>query len=82
MSLSESRLRKLSRDELVALVLESQNKFDSTLASINKEITDLGQNYEKMQSELCLFRQVNSKLREHIVSLERQRWSNCQTEIF
>ena len=56
MSLSESGLRKLSRDELVALVLESQNKFDSTLASINKEITDLGQNYEKMQSELCLFR--------------------------
>ena len=31
-----------------------------------------------MQSELCVFRQVSSKLREQFVSLERQCWSNCQ----
>ena len=36
------------------------------------------QNYEKMQSELCVFRQVSSKLREKIVSLEQQCWSKCQ----
>ena len=31
-----------------------------------------------MQSELCVSKQVSSKLREQIVSLERQCWSNCQ----
>ena len=31
-----------------------------------------------MQSELCISRQIISKLREQIVSLERQCWSNCQ----
>ena len=31
-----------------------------------------------MQSELCVSRQVSSKLREQIVSLERKCWSNCQ----
>ena len=31
-----------------------------------------------MQSELCVSRQVSSKLREQIVSLEPQCWSNCQ----
>ena len=31
-----------------------------------------------MMSELCISRQVSSKLREQIVSLERQCWSNCQ----
>ena len=36
------------------------------------------QNYEKMQSELCVFRQVSSKLWEKIVSLEQQCWSKCQ----
>ena len=61
MSLSESALKKLY-----------QNQFDSTLTNINKEISDLRQNYEKMQSELCVSRQVSSKLREQIVSLERQ----------
>ena len=31
-----------------------------------------------MQSELCVFRQVNSKLRRKIASFQRQCWSNCQ----
>ena len=44
----------------------------------HKEISDLKQNYEKMQSELCVSRQVSSKLGEQIVSLKRQCWSNCQ----
>ena len=69
MSLSESALKKLSKDEVTALVLEYQKKFDSTLTNINKETSDLRQNYEKMQSELCVYRQVSSKLREQIVSL-------------
>ena len=43
MSLSESVLKKLSKDEATAL--EYQNKFDSTLANMNKEISDLKQNY-------------------------------------
>ena len=78
MSLSESALKKLSKDEVIALALECQNKFDSTLANINKEISALRQNYEKIQSELCVSRHVSSELREEIVSLERQWWSNCQ----
>ena len=31
-----------------------------------------------MQSELCISRKVISKLREQIVLLEQQCWSNCQ----
>ena len=49
MSLSESALKKLSKDEVIALTLEYQNMFDSTLTNINKEISDLRQNYEKIQ---------------------------------
>ena len=51
MSLSKSVLKKLSNYEVIALPLEYQNKFDSTLTNINKEISELRQNYEKMQSE-------------------------------
>ena len=64
MPFSESALKKLSKDEVIALALEHQNKFDSTLKNINKEISDVRQNYEKMQSELCGSRPVSSKLRE------------------
>ena len=69
MSLCESALKKLSKDEVIALAPEYQIKFDSTLANINKEIPDLRRNYEKMQSELCVSGQVSSKLREKIASL-------------
>ena len=54
MSLSESALKKLSKDEVTALALEYQDKFDSTLASTNKEISDVSQNCEKIESELCV----------------------------
>ena len=49
MSLSQSALKKLSKDEVITLALEYQNKFDSTLANINKEISNVRQNYENMQ---------------------------------
>ena len=64
MSLSEPALKKLSKDEVIALALEYENKFDSTLTNINKKISDLRQNYDKMQFELCVCRQASSKPRE------------------
>ena len=56
MSRSKSALKKLSKGEVIALVLEYQNKFDFTLPTISKEISDLRQNYEKKQSELYISR--------------------------
>ena len=49
MSLSETVLKKVSKDEVIALALDCQKNFDSTLTNINKEISDLRQNYEKIQ---------------------------------
>ena len=77
MSLLETAMKTLSKDEVIALALEYRNNFDSTLVNMNKEISDLRQNYEKMQSELCFSRQVSSKLKENSVPLERQCWNNC-----
>ena len=41
MPLSESALKKLSKDEVITLALEYQNNSDSALTNINKEISDL-----------------------------------------
>ena len=54
MSLSESVMKNLSKDEVIALTLEYQNKFDSILANINQEISDLRKNYELCVRTLCL----------------------------
>ena len=85
MSLSEAILKKLSKDEVINLLLDYQNKFETTLTRMNtdllglrKDLSDLKENYIKLESELIVARQVNNKLKEHIVSLERQCWSNSQ----
>ena len=85
MSFSEATLKKLSKDEVINLLLDYQNKFETTLTRMNtdlsglrQDLSDLKENYIKLESELSVARQVNNKLKEHIVSLERQCWSNSQ----
>ena len=41
MTLSEAALKKLLKDKIASLALDYQNKFDSTLASIRNELSDL-----------------------------------------
>ena len=41
MSLSEAALRKLTKDEVIALTFEYQAKFDNTLSNSNKELNKL-----------------------------------------
>ena len=51
---------------------------NTDLSGLKQDLSDLKQNYIKLESELSVARQVNNKLKEHIVSLERQCWSNSQ----
>ena len=78
MALSKAALRKLSKDEIVSLSLDYQNKMDSTLASIRNELSNLKKDFEKLGSDLSVAWHVNSVLRERVTSLEHQCWSNSQ----
>ena len=70
MSLSESALKKLSKNKVTTVTLECQENVDSTSANINKEIPDLWPDHDKTQSELCVSR------KSEVVSLKRQYSSN------
>ena len=80
MPLSEAALRKLTKDEVIALTLECQAKFDNTLSNINKQLNKLRNDF-KIESELSVSKNVNSKLNERVVALERQCWGNSQYSI-
>ena len=78
MSSSEDTLKKLSKDAVNNLLLDYQNKFDTTstrmsryLPDLKPDFSDLKQNYIKLESELSVARQVNNNLKDYIVSLER-----------
>ena len=78
MTLSESALKKLHKDEIISLALDYQNKFDSTPAGIRNELSDLKKDFEQLISDLSITKLVNTKLKEKVVSLEQQTWSNSQ----
>ena len=78
MTLPEKALRKLTKDELDNLSLEYRSKFNSTLANIDKDMGELRNDFKKLEADLVISRAVNTKLRDRIISLEHQCWSNSQ----
>ena len=62
MALSESALKKLDKDEIINLALNNQNKFDSTLAGIRNELSDLKKDFEQLRSDFSMTNLVKTKL--------------------
>ena len=46
MALSGSALKKLHKDEIISLALNYQSKFDTSLAVIKNEFSDLKKDFE------------------------------------
>ena len=65
MYLPEEAIRKLTKDELVNL-----SSVTSTLARTESNIDNLRKDLKKVEADLVTTRNVNSKLRERVVSLE------------
>ena len=81
MALNEAALRKLGKEEIIKLALEYQSKFESTLSSINDIKTDLSElrkYYEKLESDVIITKQVNTRLYDKMKFLECQCWVNEQ----
>ena len=60
-SLSEPALKKLHKDEIINLALDYQNKFDSTLAAIKNELSDLKKHFEQLRSDFSITKLVNTE---------------------
>ena len=56
MSLSEAALRKITKDEVIALTLEYQEKFGNTLSNINKELSELRNDFKKNWIRVVCFK--------------------------
>ena len=56
--------------------MDYQSKFNSTQANIDKDMCKLRKDFEKREADVAISRSVNTKLRDKIISLNRQCWSN------
>ena len=52
----------MSTVNIITLALDYQDKFNSTLFNINKDIGELKYKFEKLKSELAVSKSVNSNL--------------------
>ena len=59
MAYSLPSLIKLTREELVNILPDYQQKFDNSLGSINAELLELKTKFTKMESDLTISRNVN-----------------------
>ena len=52
----------MSKDDIITFALDYQDKFNSTLANISKDIGELKHKFEKLESELVVSTSVNSNV--------------------
>ena len=78
MAHNEASLVKLNKEDLVRITLDYQGKFNSILDDLKKDISDLKSDlyglksdFSKLELDIQVTRNKNSKLSERLVTMER-----------
>ena len=75
---TEEALDKLSKKNIIDLLLVLQDKLEIGNTEVLDEIRKLNAKFAKLESELIVTEKVHSELQKHVVDLERQCWANAQ----
>ena len=76
---TEAVLNKLSKPELVKLVPQTKASLASQITNLTTERKDLLGYFKKLEVELAVTKNVNSKPMERVVQIERQCWLMLST---
>ena len=75
---TEAVLNKLSKPDLVQLILNTEVNLGLQIAKLPTEIKDLLANSKKLEADVTIVKNMNSKLVERVVVTERQCSENAQ----
>ena len=75
---TEAVLNKLSKADLVHIILNTETNLGSQIAKLTTEVKDLLAHSKKLEAGVAIVRNGNSKLVERVVASERQCWENAQ----
>ena len=78
MSHNESSLMRLNKEDLVRMLLDYQGKFSNILDELKSNLNELKTKFCKLESDLHISRNVNDKLSDKLVVLERKCHANEQ----
>ena len=75
---TEAVLNKLSKPELVQLLLKTEATLGSQITDLSKEIKDTLTYLKKLEADIAVVRTVNDRFVQRVVKTERQCWENAQ----
>ena len=75
---TEAVLNKLTKPELVQLLLKTEATLGSQISDLSKEIRDTLTHLKKVEADIAVVKIVNDRLVERIVKTERKCWQNAQ----
>ena len=79
MSFTHETLIQMNKEILAGMMLEYKERFDSTLSATNDELMkELKTNLFKLETDLGISRNVNEKLTQQLILVERKCWANEQ----
>ena len=78
MSHTESSLMRLNKEDLVRMILDYQGKFNNILDELKNDQNELKTKFCKLESDLHISRNVNDKLSDKLIVLERKCHANEQ----
>ena len=85
MAHNEASLMKLNKENLVRITLDYQGKFNNILDDLKKDISDLKSDlsglksgFSKLEADIQFIRNVNFKLPERLLTVERRCYANEQ----
>ena len=75
---TEAVLNKLTKPQLVQLLLKTEATLVPQISDLSKEIKDILTHLKKLEADIAAIKAVNGRLVENIVKTERQCWENAQ----
>ena len=77
-SYTEESLKSDNKQRLIKPFLEVQQQSNETLNKVTNEIKLLKENYNKLESDISVSKNVSSLFTEQMDNVERQCWANAQ----
>ena len=65
-------MRALNKNEIIDLFLKTQEQANATIDSLTAEIKRLNENFQNLESDVFVVKNVNNILSKQMSSIERQ----------
>ena len=77
-SRTEETIDKLSKKNIISIVLSLQSELACSNAKVLEEVRKLNDKFVQLESQLLLTQNVNTLLQKRVIDAERQCWENAQ----